>query len=297
MSRASRAAGQYSKEYKRVNPFHQLQAHAFKQFFAQPAPPGRRGPQAVKYPRHQVDAMFFRVNSLLLALHRHHLPLMVWVKPDDSSKTQKLLHNYALVLSQSNLSITTLGPKAGYGFATNHRAVYQRPAEVLWLNADPQAYGGGKLIPTRTKWFIAFVRILYTLHQLNTDKVLPADHARLPPVLKNRRQLGLFVKAFLNMHTYALPPNSFPGAMFYVGTKFEKDIDPHFLKEVRCMGTPLITVGTSAESYKLPGSPENTYLMLFYLYYFDRLTKKFQADEYVPTTARWRHIAPQASLS
>lgn len=39
-------------------------------------------------------------------------------------------------------------------------------------------------------------------------------------------------------------------------------------------------------AHKLPGSPDNTYLMLFYLYYFDRLTKKFQADEYLPTTPR-----------
>lgn len=37
---------------------------------------------------------------------------------------------------------------------------------------------------------------------------------------------------------------------------------PHFMKEVRCMGVPLITVGTSAESYKLPGSRSNPYLML-----------------------------------
>ena len=42
------------------------------------------------------------------------------IKPDEG-KLQRLLHNYALVLSQSNLGITTLGPGAGFGFATEHK--------------------------------------------------------------------------------------------------------------------------------------------------------------------------------
>jgi len=46
--------------------------------------------------------------------------------------------------------------------------------------------------------------------------------------------------------------------------------------------------------------------MLFYLYYFDRLTKKFQADEYLPTTPRgplcevlrvWPHAATRETTS
>lgn len=300
MSRAAgRAAGKYTKEYQRANPFHQLQAHAFKQFFAQPAAPTAAGrpPAPLRYQRHELDAMFFRVNGLLLALHRHHLPLMLWIKPDDSAPAQRLLYHYALVLSQSNLGLTTLGPRAGIGFATNHRAKYERPANALWLNADPSAYLGGKLIPTRTKWFIAFARLLYALHHLNTAERHPDDPDRLPPVLRNRRQLNIAIRAFLNMHTYSLPPNTYPGAVFYVGSPYDKAVDEEVLEEVRCMGVPLITVGTSLDSYKLPGSPDNTYLMLFYLYYFDRLTKKFQADEYLPTTARWKSPGLPASLN
>ena len=96
MSRGARAASKYTKDYQRINPFHQLQAEAFKQFFSKPkAWPGDRA-NALGYQRHQLESMFFRVNSLVLALHRQHLPLLFYVKPDDS-RMQRLLQKYALV--------------------------------------------------------------------------------------------------------------------------------------------------------------------------------------------------------
>lgn len=40
-------------------------------------------------------------------------------------------------------------------------------------------------------------------------------------------------------HTYSLPPNTYPGAVFYVGSPYDKAVDEEVLEEVRCMGVPL----------------------------------------------------------
>lgn len=73
------------RHIQRVNPLREFQVHAFKQFF-QNKPPRTvkelkwmmKTGNAVLYQRGAIESMFYRVNALMLALHRHHHPLLLW---------------------------------------------------------------------------------------------------------------------------------------------------------------------------------------------------------------------------
>ena len=69
------------------------------------------------------------------------------------------------------MGITTFGPDQPLGFAMHHNRQFAQPAAVLWDNIDPNAYKRGKLIPVRTKWLLAFCRILFSMHQVCWDVV------------------------------------------------------------------------------------------------------------------------------
>jgi hypothetical protein len=169
-------------------------------------------------------------------------------------------------------------------FGQGHQNVYKGKSKILW-----NGLGG----PVRTKWWKSFVRILFTLYRQNLGQ--HASHDLVDnTMISVPGKLEKMMEFFLRYHNYFLKPNCAEhlGAIFYIGRPFDKIIDPTFKIEMKTLGCPVITVGLDIDSYKLPGTTENVYLTLFHMYYVDRMMKKFQSDEYYPTTPRWKHTQP-----
>eukprot|EP01012_Entosiphon_sulcatum_P034640 TRINITY_DN4396_c0_g1_i1.p1 TRINITY_DN4396_c0_g1~~TRINITY_DN4396_c0_g1_i1.p1 ORF type:complete len:311 (+),score=70.73 TRINITY_DN4396_c0_g1_i1:89-934(+) len=268
----------YSAAVSRINPLHPLQTHAFKQFFYKRYDRKGKPLDLVEYQRGQVNGMFFRVNALLLALHRHQAPLLLWVNRN-ATPLQRSLIMYSVILANTNRMLLSAGRHWSPGFLSSQQEIYQKPVEELWAGLPQRA----ELSTMRTLWFQTFIRLVFLVYRTRHSGAQPRDFA-IPITAAHVQR---FMKVFKRYHNYYRRPGQSPGAVFYVGLPDEPVPNGHIMRDIYRARIPVITVEKECSSYPLPGNRDNIYIYFFYLYYFDKLLRHYQSQEYHPMPRRF----------